>query len=134
MNKNCAIATVVGGIVLYLLGFLVYGLLLRDFFANEVVVAEPIMWALIVAQFVSAGLLALVLSWKGVGNAQDGFKAGAQVGLLVALAMSLSMFSMTENMYTITTVIGDAIASAVLYGITGAVVATLLNRAGATEG
>ncbi len=132
MNQNVVMATVAGGITLFILGGLIYGLLLADFFANDAVSDQPIWWAVTLGQLLSAAFLTVILGWKGVSSAQEGFQAGAIIGALAGLAFALMMYGTTDGMHTIATVIADTVITLVVYGIGGAVIATVLNR-GAVE-
>ncbi len=128
MNKNFLTATIAGGVTLFVLGFLIYGLLLADFFANDAVSEQPIMWAVTLGQLLSAAFLTIILGWKGVGSAKEGFQAGAIIGAVMGLAYGLMMYGTMEGMHTIATLIGDTVVSLVVYGIGGAVIATVLSR------
>lgn len=127
MNKKCILATVAGGVALFVLGYVFYGLLLVDFFANDVMSAAPNYMALAGGQLAGGALLALVLSWKGAEGPVEAFKAGAGVGVLYSLSMGLTMFGTTDGINTMTTVIGDAVVMLVMYGIGGMVVAKILH-------
>ena len=128
MNKKCILATLAGGFALFVLGYVFYGLLLADFFANETPCRRtPNYLALAGGQLAGGGLLALVLSWRGAEGPVEAFKAGAGVGVLYSLSMGLTMFGTTEGLNTMTTVIGDAVVMLVMYGIGGMVVAKILH-------
>ena len=99
MNKNALMATVAGGITLFILGGLIYGLLLADFFASDAVSDQPIWWAVTLGQLLSAAFLTVVLDWKGVSSAQEGFQAGAIIGALTGLAFALMMYGTTDGMH-----------------------------------
>ena len=128
MNKKCILATLAGGVALFVLGFVFYGLLLADFFANEAVSETPNYVALAGGQLAGGALLALVLSWRAAGGPGEAFKSGAGVGVLYSLSMSLTTFGTTEGMHTMTTVVGDAVVMLVMYGIGGMVVAKVLHE------
>lgn len=132
VNKNFLMATIAGGITLFVLGFLIYGVLLADFFANDAINPEPVMWAVTLGQLLSAAFLAIILGWKGVANAKEGFQAGAIIGAVMGLAFGLMMYGTMVGMHTIATLIGDTVVSLVVYGAGGAVIAMVLNR-GAAE-
>ncbi len=127
MDKKCILATLAGGVALFVLGYVFYGLLLVDFFANDFMSEAPNYMALAGGQLAGGGLLALVLSWKGAEGPVDAFKAGAGVGVLYSLSMGLTMFGTTDGLNTMTTVIGDAVVMLVMYGIGGMVVAKILH-------
>ncbi len=132
MNKNFLMATIAGGVTLFVLGYLIYAVLLADFFANDAINPEPIMWAVTLGQFLSAALLTIILGWKGVANAKEGFHAGAIIGAVIGLAFGLMMYGTMVGMHTIATLLGDTVVSLVVYGVGGAVIAMVLNR-GAAE-
>ncbi len=127
MDKKCILATIAGGVALFVLGYVFYGLLLADFFANDLMSEAPNYMALAGGQLAGGALLALVLSWKGAEGPVEAFKAGAGVGVLYSLSMGLTMFGTTEGLNTMTTVIGDAVVMLVMYGIGGMVVAKVLH-------
>lgn len=127
MNKKCILATLAGGVTLFLLGYVFYGLLLADFFANDSMTEAPNYLALAAGQLAGGALLALVLSWRGAGGPAEAFKAGAGVGVLYSLSMGLTMLGTTEGLNTATTVIGDAAVMLVMYGVGGMVVAKVLH-------
>jgi hypothetical protein len=93
--------TVFGGIVLFLLGWLVYGLLLMNYMTantNQCAArpqAEMVWWAIIVSNLLSAFFLTLVLQWSGAKEIPDGLKIGAIFGILLGSSMDLSFWSMT---------------------------------------
>ena len=127
MNKKCILATLAGFVALFVLGYVLYGLLLADFFANEAMSDAPNYLAIAGGQLATAGLLALVLSWRTAEGPGDAFKAGAGVGVLYSLSFGLTMFGTTEGMFTATTVVGDAVVSVVMFGIAGMVIAKVLH-------
>ncbi len=70
-------------------------------------------------------VLAVVLGWRGVGDAMDGAKAGATYGVLLSLAHSVEMWGGDAG-----ELVGAAIGSAVVVGIAGAAVAMASGRSG----
>ncbi len=127
MNKKCILASLAGGVALFVLGYVFYGLLLADFFANGTMSEAPNYVALALGQVAGGALLALVLSWRGAGGPVEAFKAGAGVGVLYSLSMGLSMLGTTDGLVTTTTVIGDAVVMLIMYGVGGMVVAKVLH-------
>ena len=119
--------TILGGITFFLLGWLVYGLLLMDFMAansNASVMrpeSEMIWWAIILSNLIFALVITLILKWSGASKPMDGIKIGALIGLLFCLAIDLSMYSMT-TMYNMTAIIVDAIVTTIIVGVTGLVI------------
>ena len=128
MNKKCILATLAGGVALFVLGFVFYGLLLADFFANDAMTEAPNYLALAGGQVAGGALLALVLSWRGAEGPGEAFKSGAGVGVLFSLSMGLTTFGTTDGINTMTMVVGDAVVMLVMYGIGGMVVAKVLHE------
>ncbi len=76
MNKKCIRVTRAGGVALFMLGFVFYGLLLTDFFANDAMMKASNYLALAGGEVVGGALLALVLSWQGSEVPGEAFKSG----------------------------------------------------------
>jgi hypothetical protein len=119
--------TIFGGIAYFLLGWLVWGILLMDFMSAHMnqCAARPegamIWWAMIVAALVVALLLSLILYWakaKGIG----GLLIGALFGVLYASFVDFSTWSMTTMYSSIETMLTDILASAVVYALVGIVI------------
>ena len=134
--KNRLLATLVGFVVLFLLGWLVYGMLLMDFYANNAGSATGVMrtedefiwWALILGNLFQAYLLVYIFgNWANITTFSDGLKAGAIIGLIMGLAFNLSMYG-TSNLMNMTSALVDPLVSAFNMAITGGVVGFMLGR------
>jgi len=119
--------TIFGGISYFLLGWVVYGILLMGFLSANMnqCAARPdemIWWAIILSNFTAALLLTLLLKWYGAKGIIDGLKIGALFGFLYASTVGLSSWSMT-TMYTgFGALIVDIIASTMLFAIVGIII------------
>lgn len=119
--------TIFGGIAFFILGWLVYGILLSGFMAansNDCAnrpMEEMIMWTMILSNLVLGLLLTLILKWSGAKGVADGIKTGALFGLLMSLTMDLMMYSMT-TMYNFTALIVDVVTMTILLAIVGLVI------------
>lgn len=126
--------TVFGGIAFFLLGFLVWGVLLMNFSMenyNQSIYLpndEMIWWAMIVSNLLLALLLTLMLNWSGAKSIVDGLKIGAIFGGLYALSVDLGMYSMTTVILNLTAVIVDAVAYIFVTAICGLVVVLLWGK------
>ena len=127
MNRNFLLATVAGGVTLFVVGGVFYGFL-EDFFANEVSRTVPVWWALGLGELLYAAVLTIVLSWKGVVRGWEGFQAGAVFGALLGLGMGLMGYATMENVQTLATVCGHTVIGVVTNGAAGALIARVLNR------
>lgn len=130
-------ATIVGGIVSFLVGYLLWGMLLMDFFASNAgsatgVAREPMnMGLLFLGVLIGAGLLTLIIGWAKADGAGQGAKVGAMVGALMSLNIGIIQLAAT-NLNTPMSVLGDAAASLVHGGIVGAVIAVTAGKLGAS--
>ena len=126
--------TVVGGIAFFLLGWLVWGILLMDFSKanyNQTIYLpenEMIWWAMIVSNLVLALLVTLALNWAGAKSIVDGLKIGAIVGALYALSVDLGMYSMTTVISNLTAVVVDTLAYTVVTAVCGLVIVLLWGK------
>ena len=93
-TKKFTIGTLVGGIVFFLLGYLLYGMLLASFFKqHSTAVAgsmktmeEFVWWALILSNLAWGALLTYI--FLKIGNIQS-FGSGARLGLTIGFFMAL---------------------------------------------
>ncbi len=134
--KNRVLATLVGFVVFFLLGWLFYGFLLMDFYADNAGSATNVMraeedmvwWALIVGNLFQAYFLVYIFGkWANITTFSGGLKAGAILGLILGLAMNLTMFG-TSNMMNLTGALVDPLVSMIMMGITGGVIGVMLGR------
>ena len=120
--------TLFGGIAYFLLGWLVWGILLMDFMsANMNTCAnrpngEMIWWAIILSNLSAGLLLTLFLNWSKASGMISGLKLGAVFGLLYACIVDFSFWSMTTIYSSLTVLIVDVLISAVVLGIVGMVI------------
>lgn len=134
--KNRILATLVGFVVLFLLGWLFYGFLLMDFYADNAGSAtgvyrendQMIWWALILGNIMQAYLLVYIFGSLGnVTTFGNGLKVGAIIGLILGLAFNLNMYA-TSNIMNLTSALVDPIVSTIMMGITGGVIGMMLGR------
>lgn len=131
MNSRFVIAALAGAVVLFLVGFLLYGLALMGFYESGtmagVMKETPNFLWLGLGQVAGGFLLATVLGWAGAKTSAAGLKKGAIFGLLVALTLDLSIYG-TSNINNLTVTLVDPIFSAIHVGIAGSVVGMMLGR------
>lgn len=112
-------------ILFFFLGWIIYGLLLADFMQNNfdqsIMKAEEDMvwWAMILSNLATGFLLAIILSWSNAKSFADGAKIGGITGILIALSVDLSFYSMSNMYNNLTAVFVDVIVVAVLWAIVG---------------
>jgi FtsH-binding integral membrane protein len=117
--------TIIGGIAFFLLGWLIWGILLLDFSMNNydqsIYLPEDQMvwWALILANLFTGLMLTVIMKWANVKTLVDGLKTGAIIGALYALSIDLSYYSMTTVILHVSAVIVDTLAYTLLMAVTG---------------
>ena len=133
-TKRFVIGTLAGGIVMYLVGYLIWGLLLADFFAANAGSATGVaretrlIWAVVLGTFSLAALVTLAVgSQAGASTILDGLKIGAIVGFLVWFGVDFMDYGI-RNVSNLTATIVDPLLEIVRTGIGGAVIAAVLGR------
>jgi len=131
--------TVFGGIAFFLLGWLIYGVLLMDFFSVNMnqcagrTGGEMIWWALILSNLITALLLTLILKWSDAKGAKDGLQTGAIFGVLISLSIDLSYWSMTTMFNDFISLLVDVVANTLMIALTGMVITLLWGRSKADK-
>jgi hypothetical protein len=133
-TNRFVLATVAGGIVLFLVGGLIYAVLAASFFeANQgsavgVMRESPDFVHLALGQLVYGALLTVVIGkWAGQSGAAAGLRLGAVFGALLGFAMDLTMFGVT-NISNITATLVDPFFVMIQMGTGGAVVGLVLEK------
>jgi hypothetical protein len=120
--------TVFGAIVYFLIGWLIYGILLMDFFSTGMnqcanrPMGEMIWWAMIVSNLAVALLLTLILYWKKARGILAGLITGAIFGVLFTTTIDFSFWSMSTIYSGISTILAEIAVSAFIYGVVGMVI------------
>lgn len=130
MNTNkFLLGGIAGGVAFFLLGWLCYGMLLKDFFAENVGSAGNVMkdekdfilWALIVGNLITGFLYAYVLGKANASSVTSGASVGAVVGLLFAAGWDFVMYGVA-NLNNMTATLADIGVWTVISAITGAII------------
>ena len=132
MNTKVLIATIVGAVSAFLFGWIVFGLLLDDFYKSNTPVYEglmknpPNLIIIFLANIVDAFLLAYIFSrWAGIRTAGEGAQAGFIIFAITSLAFDLMMYA-TMNMLTPLVMVVDVVGSGAFGAFIGAVVGLVL--------
>jgi len=132
MNLKTVYATLAAFVVSFLLGWLVYGVLLMGFYeANTIHYeglynSEPNMLYMIISQLAWCFMIVIVLQlW--VGNPTAGRGAGLGLTLSVLMSIGYDFYIMADmNLFNWTVVMVDILMSAVFGAIIGAVAGWVL--------
>ena len=127
-------ATVAGGVTIFVLGFVIYGLILENAvmkpnmntypgLTNEMPVWAP----LILANLVSAFLLTYIFDrWASISTFVGGLKGGAIVWFLISLSFQLMFLAFMNLHKNYIPVVADVIGSTVMGAIAGGVIGQVL--------
>jgi hypothetical protein len=135
MNTKTLITGIVAGIVIFLLGYVIYGILMAAYFTSSMsvysgLIKEPMeIWAIGVGNLIWGILLAWSLNAAGISSASRGAAYGATAFFLYAVGTGFIVFGQM-NMNTIQSIFVDGLCSAVLMGVAGAVAGWMLGRGG----
>jgi len=133
-TKRLVIGTIVGGITLHAVGYLIFDVAVLDFYLANVGTATGalrdanLQWALALGHLSLAALVTLgVVSRAGAPTIGAGFTTGAAIGFLVWFGADFIHYGFT-NLWNLTVVIVDPLLEAIHNGIAGAVIAAVLGR------
>ena len=132
-TQRFAIGTLVGGLVLFFLGYLTFVVVFGDFFAANAGTAtgvqkDPIDFVtLALGQLAWGAVLTLILGWTSASSVGQAARTSALVGLLFFYGIDLTMFA-TANTSTLKLAVIDPILAAALFGVAGAAIAAVTRR------
>ncbi len=135
MNTNkILIGGLIGSVILFILGWLIYGMALNGFFAANAGTATgvdketPDMLYLIIGHLAFGFLLALIYGrWAGIKTAQTGAIAGLVIGLLIGIGSDFITLGVT-NVSTLTAAIVDILIVGFNMAVAGAAVGWWMGR------
>ena len=130
-TKKFVLGTLAGGVAYFLFGFIVYAILLEDFFASHTVSGimksdtEMKYYPLIAGDLAHAALLTYIfLKWANIKTFSSGVIGGAVIGFLIAAGFDLVSYDTSKTMSMIGTLVDIAvytIMTSLVGGIVGAV-------------
>ncbi len=132
MKTKFILSGLAGGISYFLIGWLVYGIVLSGFYESNTLHYDglskdmPVLWLLALSNLMAAYFLAFVFdSWAKISTFIGGFAGGLIMGLFMAIIYNFSSYSMLNLMST-KLVLVDIIVSGLVIGIVGGVVGLVL--------
>ena len=134
MNVRVLIAALVGAVVSFFLGWVIYVYIVADFYAAHSLTKyyiglekmPPNLLGIFVSGFAGTLLLALIFNkWANINTPVEGAKAGAWIFLLIAITIDLYLWS-SMNLMGKRVIITDIVINAVVGAIIGAVIAWIL--------
>ncbi|HMX80264.1 MAG TPA: hypothetical protein PLG91_08130 [Ferruginibacter sp.] len=130
--KKWIIGGVTAGVLLFLLGWLVYGMLLMNFMNNHtgaagnVMRTEPDMLYLVIGNLAAGFMLAFVFIKANITSAASGFVTAGILNFLMAVSVDCMIYATTTTISK-TAMATDVAASTVMFAITGAITALVMN-------
>lgn len=137
-SKSNLLATLVGTIVMFFLGYLIWGIATADFFEEHstinVMKEVPDLGMIALANLIAVFALSTLYSkWaRGHHSLSQGFQFGAWIGVFVGIGMGLLNYGTTEFM-DLTGYMAEAVLDIIFYGILGAVIAFMYQKTTAKE-
>ena len=120
--KKLLVGTLNGAVGMMLVAYVMWDVLLVDFFSQQMVNVEPLASPNVGLQFlssiVSALLLTIVLSWKKLSGLQEATKDAAIVGVLIWLGANFWNMG-TYGMMTMQGALVDGFLTAIPFGFAG---------------
>jgi hypothetical protein len=136
-NNKFFLAAIVGSAVFFLLGYLVFGMLLTNFLHDNSGLAKDVLdkfnrpmnefnWgAMVLAHLAGGFMFATVAMWANARSLGAGLKVGAIIAFLMAVQVNC-LFYGTSNLYSITSLCTHIIAITVILSITTGIMAMIL--------
>jgi hypothetical protein len=137
--KQMLMATFVGGVAFFVLGFAMYELALGSFYEHNLGSATgvtrelPVAWALVVSQFGRAALVTLVFRYAGVTTLFQGLRTGAIFGFWLGVTVSFDLYAVT-NWSNVTVALVEPLVTSLRTALAGAVIGWTLGRGGDKSG
>jgi hypothetical protein len=132
-TKRLVVGTLVGGIVLFVVGYLIFDMAFAGFYAaNEgsatgVTRTPQLVWAVVLGSLSYGALVTLAIGSRPASSAGAGAKIGAIAGFLLWFTVDFILYGVT-NIQTLTRTVVDPLLEAVRGGIAGAIVAVVLAK------
>lgn len=136
MRNGTLLAALVGAIVMFVLGFLFFGVLLSSYMEasmpkllkdSGLMRAQPEFICLFLFNFIWAWLMAIIFDyWAGCRDFMRGAKLGALIMFFLALGGDLQYCAFMNFYTSVTPVIIDVLVITVMGAITGGVIGLIL--------
>lgn len=132
MNSKVLVATLAAAVAAFLFGWVVFGILLADFYKANAPVFEglmkdpPDLLMIFLSNLFNAFLIAFIFNrWAGIRTAGEGAQAGFIIMAIVALGTDLMMYG-TMNLTTPVLMAVDVVGSGLFGAVIGAVAGYVL--------
>lgn len=136
MKKSTILGTLVGGVSFFLLGWLIFGLLLTGgMYSSETnsnirPESDMIWWAMVLSNFIWAYFITWVIEIRGSQGAIPGMMTGLYIGLLMTLAFDLGMYAMSTMFPSGKDMVMDIVANSLLCAVVGLIIGLVVGKTG----
>ena len=136
MNMKVLLAALVGGVVAFLMGWLIWGIGLMGYYEANMIHYDGLMKSeeefnlvlMFLGNLVLSTLMAILFHRMGVASLMGGAMTGALIGSLFFLHVDLGFLAMMNYFATPMLVVVDVLANAVWGAGIGAVIGLMLGR------
>lgn len=132
-SKRFLAGTIVGGIVLYVVGYLIFSVAFASFYAANAGTATGVdrtaelTWAVVLGSLGYAALICYAMGPRPVSGLGGGLKVGAIVGFLMWFAVDFTLYGIL-NVSNLTRTIVDPFLELIHGGIGGAVIGLVIGK------
>jgi uncharacterized membrane protein len=130
--KKFALGTLAGGVAYFFLGFIIYAILMEDFFSAHTVSGisksetEMKFYPMVAGNMAHAALLAFVfLKWANIKSFSSGLTGGAIIGFFMSAGFDLITYDTAKIMSMVGTLV-DIIVYTIMTALVGGIVGAVL--------
>lgn len=126
-TQKILLGGIAGGVAYFILGWLVYGILLIDYSTanfNQCAMRpmeDIVWWSMILSNLAFGFLLSTVISWSNSTGIMSGLRVGGIIGFLLSVSLDFNFYGMTSMFSNFTAVFVDILAVTVMSAIAGIV-------------
>lgn len=127
-TKQNVLATLAGFVVMYVLGYVIWGIATVNFFEghtlNDYMKDQPDMLFIAISNLIAVFALSSIYGkWaRGVHSAKEGFQFGVWIGLFVGIGLGLLWYATAELM-DLTGYLVNGVIEILFYGVIGVIIA-----------
>jgi hypothetical protein len=132
-TKRFLAGTVVGGIVLYVVGYLIFTIAFGGFYAANAGTAtgvdrpSELVWAVLLGSFAYAALICYAMGPRNAAGLGAGFMVGAIVGFLMWFSVDFTLYGI-QNVANLTRTVVDSFLEIIHGGLGGAAIGLVTSR------
>ena len=130
--KKFALGTLAGGVAYFFLGFIIYAILMEDFFSAHTVSGisksetEMKYYPMVAGNMAHAALLAFIfLKWANIKSFSSGLTSGAIIGFFMSAGFDLITYD-TAKIMSITGTLVDIAVYTIMTALVGGIVGAVL--------